>query len=805
VASARPSVACSTEGGDGQFLGNAGTQSASANASTEIIENAASTAGTIRIDQTTPATAEVAWDAMFRDGTLASHWVVPGQSTAAASLSLVKGGDGWATLTLDNDYSGTTTVAAGILQVGRNGIGDTGAPRLQTVAGTTVLQAGTLAGTGTVHGASLINGAVKPGDVGGEAMGTINFSGDVVFGATSVTTLQIQRASFNVPELLSADTGEFYNAQRDALLVNQTSTYYGELNTPVSTDQHDRVTIGGSAQAQAGARFRLLLNGYTPVAGDVFKLLDFASALDALGAPGALAISVGSQFRFGGEGGTDLDLPYLGDSFQWDTGLFRDYGILSVVDLRGEGAPPEGIILTSTPGNTLVPFGQSASFSIGAVGYPQPITYTMKRNNVALPTGGAQTYTTPVITASTAASIVGRYVGTATNSVTSKSSDSGLAANQAILAAVDTTTTKSIYIAPNGTTIFTVVTAAPTGVVLQYQWRKDGVAIANGAKYAGATTKSLTIEAFTATEAGVYTCLVTLPASGGGAARFLESGTNTALLAALPDLLAPAFPKGAVGTPYNSPAAGYQFPFNPDPAKAPTKWVATGLPLGLTMNPTTGVISGSPTTATTVLPVKTVRYDNIYITATGVAGSRKVGPFSIEVDPINAEAVGTFVGLADRSGVLGTGSTGTNGTGTRTLGARLDVTTTKTASWTGTLTIGTTAYKLAGTLNTSFTNPRGIATIVRKNGQPTLTLTFDIDVTGTKLLTGTLTDSSRDHSEHLWLEADLETPRPPSQPVASECTTSWPRSLPAWKGMPPTRTFPRATRTSRPRSPHRGW
>lgn len=58
----------STKGGDGQFLGNAGTQSASANASTEIIENAASTVGTIRINQATPATAEVAWDAMFRDG-----------------------------------------------------------------------------------------------------------------------------------------------------------------------------------------------------------------------------------------------------------------------------------------------------------------------------------------------------------------------------------------------------------------------------------------------------------------------------------------------------------------------------------------------------------------------------------------------------------------------------------------------------------------------------------------------------------------------------------------------------------------
>ena len=71
------------------------------------------------INQTTPATAEAAWDAKFRDGTLNSTFFAPGANTAqpAAALSLVKAGNGWATLTLDNDYTGTTTVTGGILQV----------------------------------------------------------------------------------------------------------------------------------------------------------------------------------------------------------------------------------------------------------------------------------------------------------------------------------------------------------------------------------------------------------------------------------------------------------------------------------------------------------------------------------------------------------------------------------------------------------------------------------------------------------------------------------------------------------------
>lgn len=320
-----------TQGGTGPFFGDAGTMSANANGSSEIIENAASTPGTLTINQTTPAAVEVSWDAKFRNGTLNSQFFAPGANVTqpSAALNVVKAGGGWATLTLDNDYTGTTTVSGGILQVGRGGVGDTGAAG---AAGLQVNSGATLAGTGIVQGNSsvLSGGALNPGDLAGTLMGTLTVNGNMDLQSGSTTTLQAQRATYNNPGYV-ADPG--YGAWINGV---PTDVYSDALRDPVLATQHDTVNVLGTLTWALGTKVVLVNNGYTPNVGDVFDLFDWA------GVSGS--INVGAQFRTGTETGTDLDLFELGGNYRWDTSQFGSNGIL-VVSLPGIIPEPSRMML----------------------------------------------------------------------------------------------------------------------------------------------------------------------------------------------------------------------------------------------------------------------------------------------------------------------------------------------------------------------------------------------------------------------------------------------------------------------------
>jgi fibronectin-binding autotransporter adhesin len=313
-----------TNGGVGPFIGDAAGMGANVNGSTEIIENAASVAGTFRITQSTPGSTEVQWDAHFRDGKLNSQFFAPGAGPIdSAALNVVKAGNGWATLTVDNNYTGTTLVEAGILQVGRNGVGDTGA---LNAAGLTSLAGTTVAGTGQIHGASVINGQLKPGDEAGGSMGTLTFTGNVTLGATSVTTLQVQRASYTAMNAVGYDDVNY--ASWIAGL--STDATYSHLRTDsVTLFQHDQLIINGQLTVASGAMVSLLSHGYAPTHGDVFRLIDWAGLTGAFNV-GGTAFN-GGLLRTGGETGLDLELPELGGSFRWDVSQFNTMGTVMVV------------------------------------------------------------------------------------------------------------------------------------------------------------------------------------------------------------------------------------------------------------------------------------------------------------------------------------------------------------------------------------------------------------------------------------------------------------------------------------------
>lgn len=321
--------ALTTSGGTGPFIGGnaGGTMGASTNGSTEIIENAASTAGTLTITQNTPATTEVQWDAHFRDGTLNSQFFAPGAGpTPSASLSVVKAGSGWATLTLDNDYTGSTTVTGGILQVGRGGVGDTG--NATTNGGFTANAGTTVAGTGQIHGSSTILGNLNPGDEAGGSMGTLVFTGATTFGSTSIINLQTQRASYTMMNAVGYDDTANYNTWRTNIATD--TTYSHLLNDPVTTAQHDKVIVNASLLTMvSGSKITVINNGYNPTAGDVFNLLDWTGAALSYNVGGTA--SNGGLIRTGAETGTDLDLFELGSNYRWDVSLFNSQGIIVVV------------------------------------------------------------------------------------------------------------------------------------------------------------------------------------------------------------------------------------------------------------------------------------------------------------------------------------------------------------------------------------------------------------------------------------------------------------------------------------------
>jgi autotransporter-associated beta strand protein len=314
---ARTIGSLTTNGGTGPYYGDTGTMNASANGSSEVIENAASTPGTLTITQSTPVGFEAVWDAKFRDGTLNSQFFAPGANTfqPSAALNIVKAGPGWATLTLNNSYTGTTTVTGGILQVGKNGVGDTGGA---SAVGLTANAGTTIAGTGVIQGLATINGALQPGDEAGALMGTLTV-GNLTLGTTSVTSMQIQRATYNAANQIG------YGDPGYLVFINGVPTnpiYSGMLNDPVTPSQHDKLMVLGNLTWGGGSQVTLVNNGYTPSAGDVFNLFDWASVTGSLNA--------GAKFRTGIETGTELNLFELGGNYRWDTTLLNSDGILVV-------------------------------------------------------------------------------------------------------------------------------------------------------------------------------------------------------------------------------------------------------------------------------------------------------------------------------------------------------------------------------------------------------------------------------------------------------------------------------------------
>lgn len=158
-----------------------------------------------------------------------------------------------------------------------------------------------------------------------------------------------------------------------------------------------------------------------------------------------------------------------------------------------------------------------------------------------------------------------------------------------------------------------------------------------------------------------------------------------------------------------------------DPNPTATRYSAKGLPPGLKIDPLTGAITGRPT-----IPGD---YFEVVITAINASGTSRSQAFLLHVEDFPDAAKGSFIAHSARL-------ISTDGS----LGARLDISTTSVASFTGKLYFGGKTFKISGPLDTSTSNPTGSVDVLR-TGKSTVEVDFVIDATdGT--LTGTISDGS---------------------------------------------------------------
>lgn len=188
------------------------------------------------------------------------------------------------------------------------------------------------------------------------------------------------------------------------------------------------------------------------------------------------------------------------------------------MELRGVGVAADTPIIIAQPASQLVLLGQPVSFTAG-VASALAITRTWKKGTVKIAASNVPTYTLPVVKATD----VGIYSAEAKNTL-------GTATTNPALFGVVTPGLAAVHLdLKTATSLSLTCTAvAPVGTILTYAWTKAGEALTNGGRISGATGKLLKINAITAADAGVYTCIVTMPTPTGNVQ--LSNGNTTLTL-----------------------------------------------------------------------------------------------------------------------------------------------------------------------------------------------------------------------------------------------------------------------------------
>ncbi|MCB1277101.1 autotransporter-associated beta strand repeat-containing protein [Prosthecobacter sp.] len=256
--------------------------------------------------------------------------VISEADSANDTLSIEKTGTGIVTLTGANTYHGTTAVTTGTLQLGTGGsIDDTtfirvdsgatfGTPAGGYTTDATVAGSGTISGDitiGTNVGAINTAGSLRAGDStggllanAGDQLGTLTIDGNLTVASGASIVMQLGGRTLNDdPAIRGFET-------------NLTGIAAGTIASWESANTvslHDHIIVNGGSAPVVNGTIKIdstFLNGYTPVFGDIFDLMDWASVSSMGGTP---------SFDFTGV--------VLGDGLALNTQLFASNGFIVVV------------------------------------------------------------------------------------------------------------------------------------------------------------------------------------------------------------------------------------------------------------------------------------------------------------------------------------------------------------------------------------------------------------------------------------------------------------------------------------------
>lgn len=258
----------------------------------------------------------------------------------------------------------------------------------------------------------------------------------------------------------------------------------------------------------------------------------------------------------------------------------------------------------------------------------------------------------------------------------------------------------------------TCTASCPPGAALTYEWRFNGGAVGGMPGVQGEESRTLKITPASASHAGVYSCLITMNNPEGSITR--SHGDTLLTVFEVPSLTAESLTLAPV-------RVGQLVSVSLSGLKNPDRYSASGLPPGLVLNKTAGVITGRPVAARIVKGMN-VPY-KVRLTAANAAGGT-VHEVDWLVLPLFDSVVGQFHGLVERDPAVN-GLTGVSWG----LGGRLEIVVTKSGASSGFLTLGSDRHPLKGdwTLESTDASPRCVYELRRKAPLATLSLPLVID------------------------------------------------------------------------------